>query len=83
VSHRNLIKKLAKLEDVAGTLEELWISYNMLKTLDDINVLENLQVQLQFSVIHFLNTKFYLSFLFHALFFAMYIGIVYWKQPHF
>mmetsp|Transcript_38186 Transcript_38186/g.49420 ORF Transcript_38186/g.49420 Transcript_38186/m.49420 type:complete len:115 (-) Transcript_38186:426-770(-) len=41
---RNLIKKVTKLEDVSATLEELWISYNMLKTLDDINVLENLEV---------------------------------------
>mmetsp|Transcript_32017 Transcript_32017/g.72123 ORF Transcript_32017/g.72123 Transcript_32017/m.72123 type:complete len:189 (-) Transcript_32017:87-653(-) len=41
---RNLLKKLEKLEDVSGTLEELWISYNALKTMDEINVLENLQV---------------------------------------
>jgi dynein light chain 1 len=41
---RNLLKKVAKLEDIAGTLEELWVSYNQIKTLDDINVLENLEV---------------------------------------
>jgi len=44
LDHRNLLKKLTKLEDVAGTLEELWLSYNQLKTLDDINVCENLEV---------------------------------------
>ena len=44
VLYRNQIKKISKLEDVSGTLEELWISYNMLKTLDDINVCENLEV---------------------------------------
>mmetsp|Transcript_14432 Transcript_14432/g.29598 ORF Transcript_14432/g.29598 Transcript_14432/m.29598 type:complete len:163 (+) Transcript_14432:184-672(+) len=41
---RNLIKKVGKLEDCAGTLEELWLSYNQIKTLDDINACENLEV---------------------------------------
>ena len=41
---RNNIKKFAKLEDVASTLEELWMSYNSLKALDDIGPLDNLEV---------------------------------------
>ncbi len=28
---RNVIKKVEKLEDVADTLEELWISYNLVR----------------------------------------------------
>jgi len=39
---RNLIKKVEFLESVAGTLEELWISYNQLSTLDGINCCSNL-----------------------------------------
>jgi dynein light chain 1 len=30
---RNAIKKIEKLEDVAETLEELWISYNQVRTI--------------------------------------------------
>lgn len=30
---RNVIKKLEQLEPVAGTLEELWLSYNVLEKL--------------------------------------------------
>ena len=33
---RNLIKKIDKLDDIAGTLEELWISYNQIKSLDGL-----------------------------------------------
>jgi dynein light chain 1 len=39
---RNLIGKVEFLESVAGTLEELWISYNQLSTLDGINCCSNL-----------------------------------------
>jgi hypothetical protein len=41
---RNMLKKVAKLEDVSKTLEELWVSYNQIKTLDDMGALENLEV---------------------------------------
>ena len=41
---RNSIKKIEKLEDIAGTLEELWISYNQISTLDGIGSLPNLEV---------------------------------------
>ena len=34
---RNNIKKIEKLEDVAETLEELWISYNQITTLDGLS----------------------------------------------
>ena len=39
---RNQIKKIEKLEDVAGTLEELWLSYNSIATLDGLSALTNL-----------------------------------------
>ena len=39
---RNAIKKIEKLEDVAGTLEELWLSYNAISTLDGLSHLTNL-----------------------------------------
>jgi dynein light chain 1 len=39
---RNMIKKIEKLEDVAGTLEQLWISYNDITTLDGLASLSNL-----------------------------------------
>jgi dynein light chain 1 len=39
---RNQIKKIEKLEDVAGTLEELWLSYNAISTLDGVSALTNL-----------------------------------------
>ena len=41
---RNAIKKIEKLEDVAGTLEELWLSYNQISTLDGLGALTNLTV---------------------------------------
>ena len=31
---RNNIKKIEKLDDIAGSLEELWISYNQIEKLD-------------------------------------------------
>ena len=34
--------QIEKLEDVAGTLEELWISYNQINSLDGINMCSNL-----------------------------------------
>lgn len=39
---RNLIKKIEKLEDIAGSLEELWISYNQISTLDGLSACSNL-----------------------------------------
>eukprot|EP00578_Thalassiosira_sp_NH16_P005802 CAMPEP_0181131760 /NCGR_PEP_ID=MMETSP1071-20121207/30629_1 /TAXON_ID=35127 /ORGANISM="Thalassiosira sp., Strain NH16" /LENGTH=193 /DNA_ID=CAMNT_0023218039 /DNA_START=1364 /DNA_END=1945 /DNA_ORIENTATION=- len=39
---RNNIKKIEKLEDVAGTLEQLWISYNQIASLDGLSCLTNL-----------------------------------------
>ena len=39
---RNNIKKIEKLEDVASTLEQLWISYNQISSLDGLSSLENL-----------------------------------------
>jgi dynein light chain 1 len=34
---RNVIKRIENLEDVAGTLEELWISYNQISSLDGLS----------------------------------------------
>ena len=39
---RNNIKKIEKLEDVAGTLQQLWISYNQISSLDGLACLTNL-----------------------------------------
>lgn len=39
---RNQIKKIEKLEDVAETLEELWLSYNQISSLDGVQGLRNL-----------------------------------------
>lgn len=41
---RNQIKKLEGLDDVASTLKELWISYNLLDKLNGIEKLTNLTV---------------------------------------
>ena len=41
---RNQIKKIEKLDDVAETLEQLWISYNGIASLAGIEKLTNLQV---------------------------------------
>ena len=41
---RNQIKKIEKLEDLAKTLEELWLSYNMITTLDGLASLSKLRV---------------------------------------
>jgi dynein light chain 1 len=34
---RNMLKKIERLEDVATTLEELWISYNSISSLDGLS----------------------------------------------
>ena len=39
---RNNLKKVEKLEDVAGTLEQLWISYNSIASFDGLACLTNL-----------------------------------------
>jgi dynein light chain 1 len=41
---RNLLKKIEKLEDVGGTLEELWLSYNLISSLDGLSACTALQV---------------------------------------
>lgn len=33
---RNLLKRIEKLEDVGGTLQELWLSYNSISSLDGL-----------------------------------------------
>eukprot|EP00519_Triparma_laevis_P005529 CAMPEP_0182499658 /NCGR_PEP_ID=MMETSP1321-20130603/7883_1 /TAXON_ID=91990 /ORGANISM="Bolidomonas sp., Strain RCC1657" /LENGTH=191 /DNA_ID=CAMNT_0024703893 /DNA_START=15 /DNA_END=590 /DNA_ORIENTATION=- len=40
---RNVIKRIEKLEDLAESLEQLWISYNQITTLDGLADLKNLQ----------------------------------------
>ena len=40
---RNLIKKIQGLEEVAGTLKELWLSYNLIEKLDGISMCQVLQ----------------------------------------
>jgi hypothetical protein len=42
---RNAIKKIERLEDVANTLEELWISYNLISSLDGLGACQKLQVR--------------------------------------
>ena len=39
---RNNLKKIEKLEEVASTLEQLWISYNQISTLEGLSNLPNL-----------------------------------------
>ncbi len=39
---RNQIKKIEKLDDLAETLEELWLSYNHISSLDGLSNLKNL-----------------------------------------
>ena len=39
---RNNLKKIEKLEDVSGSLEQLWLSYNQIATLDGLSCLTNL-----------------------------------------
>lgn len=39
---RNNIKKIEKLDDVASTLEQLWISYNQIASLEGLQCLVNL-----------------------------------------
>lgn len=41
---RNNIKKVEKLDDLGGHLEELWISYNLIEKLDGFANLHNLKV---------------------------------------
>ncbi len=41
---RNRLKRLEKLEDVAETLEQLWVSYNEISSLDGLQGLNKLQV---------------------------------------
>ena len=41
---RNAIKKIEKLDDVAGTLTEIWASYNFVSNLDGLHNLTNLEV---------------------------------------
>lgn len=41
---RNYIKSFAGLETLGDTLEELWISYNLIEKLKGVNVLRNLKV---------------------------------------
>jgi len=41
---RNNIRKIEKLEDLAGSLEQLWLSYNQIDKLDGLTALRNLQV---------------------------------------
>lgn len=39
---RNVIKRIERLDDVADTLEELWLSYNQIASLDGLSNLRNL-----------------------------------------
>lgn len=41
---RNLIKNITSLEPVAGTLQQLWISYNQIEKLGGLTCLKNLKV---------------------------------------
>lgn len=41
---RNYIKSFAGLEAIGETLEELWISYNLIEKMKGVNVLKNLRV---------------------------------------
>ena len=41
---RNQLKKIEKLDDVADTLGELWISYNAISTLDGFQGLSSLEI---------------------------------------
>mmetsp|Transcript_57382 Transcript_57382/g.153386 ORF Transcript_57382/g.153386 Transcript_57382/m.153386 type:complete len:182 (+) Transcript_57382:45-590(+) len=41
---RNMIKKIAGLDEVGATLRELWISYNLIATLDGLNACVKLRV---------------------------------------
>lgn len=41
---RNSLKKLERLEDVASTLEELWLSYNSISSLEGLQACTRLRV---------------------------------------
>lgn len=38
----NNLNKIEKLEDIAGSLEELWVSYNQINSLDGLSACTNL-----------------------------------------
>lgn len=41
---RNMLKKIEKLEDVGSTLQELWLSYNLISSLDGLQACSALTV---------------------------------------
>lgn len=41
---RNALKKIERLDDVAETLEELWLSYNKISSLDGLSTCKSLRV---------------------------------------
>jgi hypothetical protein len=41
---RNNLRKIEKLEDLAGSLEQLWLSYNGVEKLDGLSALRHLTV---------------------------------------
>ena len=41
---RNAIKKISGLDELAGTLEELWMSYNQVEKITGLNMLKKLRV---------------------------------------
>lgn len=41
---RNRLKRIEKLEDVADTLEQLWLSYNEISSLDGLQGMNKLEV---------------------------------------
>ena len=43
-SHSYILHTTERLEDVAGTLEELWVSYNGISSLDGLGACQKLRV---------------------------------------
>lgn len=41
---RNLIRKIEKLDEYSGTLEQLWLSYNQIEKLDGLGEMKQLEV---------------------------------------